>query len=319
MLKQGSKGAEVERLQLYLDYIFFKKKIDLQVLQDGDFGKRTHYAVRKYQKLSNLKADGIVGRNTRKAIRRDLKRYGTKILVLDAGHGAINPKTGKYTTAQWGGGKLYKHPGTKLHFGKDTFYEGEENREICERIYKRLRACGIYVYKLYHPYKDSKNELFYRAIKLDKLQEWGFYGLMVSIHSNAVSSKYSKAKKDSINGYHCFSTKDGYTALSYLSDLAATIVQKEYDKDSHFKGWMRDKDNDGWDIHDHREANFYILRHAEKNGFVAYLEEAGFFTSEKDAKFLIQERTRIGRAKANQIAVRKILNIIPNRKASIKY
>lgn len=52
-IKQGSKGADVELLQKYLNLI-----------QDGVFGKLTHEAVIAFQKSKNIKADGIVGDKT---------------------------------------------------------------------------------------------------------------------------------------------------------------------------------------------------------------------------------------------------------------
>ena len=53
VLKLGSKGDEVEDLQLYL-----------KIKVDGDFGGKTEEAVKKFQKANNLKPDGIVGEKT---------------------------------------------------------------------------------------------------------------------------------------------------------------------------------------------------------------------------------------------------------------
>lgn len=53
VLKLGSKGEEVEDLQLYL-----------KIKVDGDFGPKTEEAVKKFQKANNLKPDGIVGEKT---------------------------------------------------------------------------------------------------------------------------------------------------------------------------------------------------------------------------------------------------------------
>jgi peptidoglycan LD-endopeptidase CwlK len=53
VLKKGSKGKEVERVQ---------RALGIKV--DGDFGPATENAVRAYQKRKGLSADGIVGPNT---------------------------------------------------------------------------------------------------------------------------------------------------------------------------------------------------------------------------------------------------------------
>lgn len=310
LIKKGAKGEKVESLQIRLDFLLFHYKLGNRINYfDGVFGNGTFRAVVAVQKALKLRQDGIVGRRTLEAMKKAIAGIGNKIVVLDAGHGGIHPYSGQYTTRIWGGGKYYEHRGLILH-KQGFFFEGEENRIIVARIKKKLEADGIYVFLLHHKYKDSKYELRRRAAWLRKLKRAGFTGVMESIHSNAVSSSYSQKQKDKINGYHVFTTRDGYTKLSEQSDKASVIVQLEYDKHEHFAGWMRDKDSDGWDIHDHREANFYILRHAELNGFIAYLEEAGFFTSAIDAQFLVQEITRELRALCNAQAAKKILKVL---------
>ncbi len=64
-LRKGSKGAAVTELQT----ILLKLGYDLGPCGiDGDFGKRTDAAVRKYQKDHGLAADGIVGKMTWKEL-----------------------------------------------------------------------------------------------------------------------------------------------------------------------------------------------------------------------------------------------------------
>ena len=55
-LKNGSKGAEVKKLQKFLNW-YGNYKLEV----DGDFGVLTEAAVRKYQKAEKLKVDGIFG------------------------------------------------------------------------------------------------------------------------------------------------------------------------------------------------------------------------------------------------------------------
>ena len=64
-LKKGSKGEEVKILQRALNT---KLKKELNVNVDGDFGNKTEMAVKEFQKLNGLVADGIVGNKTWEAL-----------------------------------------------------------------------------------------------------------------------------------------------------------------------------------------------------------------------------------------------------------
>lgn len=57
VLKKGSKGEWVERVQKAL-----------QIHVDGDFGPQTEAAVTAFQEANGLTRDGIVGRNTYRAL-----------------------------------------------------------------------------------------------------------------------------------------------------------------------------------------------------------------------------------------------------------
>ena len=63
ILKKGSKGPEVRKLQEALIKNGFKLKVD------GDFGSNTEDAVKKFQKKAKLKADGKVGPMTEAALK----------------------------------------------------------------------------------------------------------------------------------------------------------------------------------------------------------------------------------------------------------
>lgn len=75
-LKKGSNGIEVKELQKALNSYNLKKydkgKFSPLVV-DGDFGDGTYKAVMKFQKENKLKADGIVGSNTWKALKKLLE------------------------------------------------------------------------------------------------------------------------------------------------------------------------------------------------------------------------------------------------------
>lgn len=63
ILKKGSKGPDVSKLQEALNKNGAKLKVD------GDFGPNTEAAVKKFQKTAKLKADGKVGPLTEAALK----------------------------------------------------------------------------------------------------------------------------------------------------------------------------------------------------------------------------------------------------------
>ncbi|MEL6466678.1 MAG: peptidoglycan-binding domain-containing protein [Pseudomonadota bacterium] len=63
ILKKGSKGADVKKLQDALNKNGAKLKVD------GDFGKMTESAVKTFQKKAKLKVDGQVGPQTQAALK----------------------------------------------------------------------------------------------------------------------------------------------------------------------------------------------------------------------------------------------------------
>jgi len=67
ILRQGSTGEEVKRLQHLLNTIL-KPSPNLQLV--GKFGPKTDNAVRRFQKLSGLKVDGQVGPKTWTALQQ---------------------------------------------------------------------------------------------------------------------------------------------------------------------------------------------------------------------------------------------------------
>lgn len=67
-IRKGSYCAEVKTVQRLLNALGYKDEEKKTLSVDGDFGKRTDYAVRAFQKAEKLDADGIVGKNTWNAL-----------------------------------------------------------------------------------------------------------------------------------------------------------------------------------------------------------------------------------------------------------
>lgn len=68
-LKYGSKGTQVIDLQKLLIQQDLTGRNHKKLIADGDFGDNTEYAVIQFQRLKNLKDDGIAGTATFKALR----------------------------------------------------------------------------------------------------------------------------------------------------------------------------------------------------------------------------------------------------------
>ena len=68
MLKKGSRGTEVRKLQEQLNKLGYKAGA-----VDGIFGSRTESAVKAFQRANGLAVDGIVGPKTRKELNEKLK------------------------------------------------------------------------------------------------------------------------------------------------------------------------------------------------------------------------------------------------------
>jgi putative peptidoglycan binding protein len=64
ILKKGSKGSDVKKLQIQLNKLKAKPKL----AEDGIFGPKTLEAVKAFQKKAKLKPDGLVGDLTRAAL-----------------------------------------------------------------------------------------------------------------------------------------------------------------------------------------------------------------------------------------------------------
>ena len=68
MLRLGDDGSQVGTIQILLNAYGYRDE-DGDILDvDNDFGSRTDYAVRAFQRANGLQADGIVGFNTWSAL-----------------------------------------------------------------------------------------------------------------------------------------------------------------------------------------------------------------------------------------------------------
>ena len=68
MLRLGDNGSQVGTIQILLNGYGYRDEDGDIIDVDNDFGPRTDYAVKAFQRAKGLQADGIVGFNTWSAL-----------------------------------------------------------------------------------------------------------------------------------------------------------------------------------------------------------------------------------------------------------
>ena len=87
-VRKGSKGANVKRAQKFLNWCI---KAGLSV--DGECGKSTVRAIKKFQKQYNLKVDGVFGAACRRKAKKIVAKYAPKPIPTPAPTPIPNPIT----------------------------------------------------------------------------------------------------------------------------------------------------------------------------------------------------------------------------------
>lgn len=199
------------------------------------------------------------------------------VVFVDAGHGGIDPKMGKYTTS----GKRAYHAGLPMHDGKGNYYEGVENRIVADAVCAALAANGIQSVRVHHPFADSQDggsaELQRRAALVNDYLAAGYTGYLHSFHSNAIGG--DAAKMEQTQGF-CVFTTVGQTHSDKLAEKLWDYTKIAF-PEWNVRSQMSDGDRD-------HEENFYIIRSV---ACPAILEEFGFHTSRKDAEFIMANRS----------------------------
>ena len=257
ILKKGSKGSEVKKLQE-----------SLGITVDGVFGPATELAVMRYQAQHELKADGIVGPKTWGRINKPSQKFtsGSKyVWIFDNGHGGIID--GVYQTS---GKRSPEWPdGTQL-------FEGEFNRSIVKRLIELCKNNNIDCVNLVDTQKDLS--LRWRTDKANQIANEQFQidgkkCIYVSVHANGFS-------KESAHGWGVY-TSVGETKSDKIAQLLFDKAKIEF-PDHKMRKDTRDGDDD-------KEANFWVLR---KVVMPAILSENFFMTNYKESQLLLSEEGR---------------------------
>jgi N-acetylmuramoyl-L-alanine amidase len=184
----------------------------------------------------------------------------SKVIFLDAGHGAINPNTWQYTTP----GKRWQHKGMLLH-DKDWFYEGVFNRQVAALMQHKLVMAGVSVVPVFHPWRDTP--LGTRASIANTYHRSINEGIFCSIHGNAANT--------TARGFEVF-TSPGNTS----SDPIAEDIFKEVKTKLGHKLTMRPQSA----IKGGKEANFTVLTATQ---MPAVLVECAFFDNRQDVELMM--------------------------------
>ena len=194
---------------------------------------------------------------------------------ISAGHGAIDPNTGLYTT---GNAKRYTHDksiGRKLH-REYEFLEGVSNRIIAELVVKGLKHNGIIYKRAFHEYKDTPLSEKVKAINTAHYTEQK--AVAIDIHSNAA--------RGTARGVSIW-TSIGQTKSDLMASASWDIINRNINPyRSRGARMMRqtykDKDND-------YERNFTFVH---KTACEAVLYEFFFFDNPKDVLLLMDENVQ---------------------------
>lgn len=201
------------------------------------------------------------------------------IYILDAGHGGIDLKSGKYITA-----------GKRSPIWEDgtVYYEGVGNREIAQLVHDELNRLAIANAFTVNPSDSTDVSLGVRCkianqIHLNNKKR----GVLISIHSNAASI-------EAANGFEVY-TSPGQTTSDTYADIWYKEMSAEFPK---LKGRPDTRDGD-YD----KEASFQMLT---GTNCPAFLIETMFHTNKSECAILMSPE---GKRRIAKVIVRTIQKI----------
>lgn len=304
-MQKGSKGKEVEALQIMLNLVALPSN---PLIIDGDFGNATQMALGEWTKRVFGSTMFIANGEVLQTLEAHYNQCKKFFVVIDAGHGGLDPKTGLYTTPA-DNGKRYQHKGIELHTKDGWFFEGVENRIIAYEYQKQLLQRGVLAVMASHPFldwwgtKSNNEELNRRGNFGEKYLQHGFCGFFHSIHSNAAPEwikdkvtgqkirKRTQSELDEITGCEDYTTK-GETLGDKIAPIHIGLVAQRFGR-SVIRSF-KDK-----------EADFKVISEAEelatkyKGRYAGMLEETFVYTAKGDAQKLTNPHTRQMRVEIN--------------------
>lgn len=215
-----------------------------------------------------------------------------KTIYLNAGHGSINPSTGKYMTFPTHG-KFYEFVGKGY-----TAYEGQTNRLFASLFQKAMQATGIRVVMVHHAFLDRYNQERIAIANQDYYSTKPEKALWLSWHSNAYGMSAKGASQEP-RGYSIF-TADGESPADNCAKLIFDEVRKATEQKfkTSFRADYTDQNPD-FDI-DFEELYYTAMP--------AVLIENLFFTNYEDAMLLLNKEYQKAVIEATKKAVLQWFN-----------
>ncbi len=187
-----------------------------------------------------------------------------KLIILDPGHGGIDPKTGQYTTAP---NKMAWHENEAMHH-EGWFYEGAWNRFFALLLGEMLASRGLpFVYTI-------PAERWHEDVSLG--ERVAYVNAMSQVHDVLLISIHANAFNGSVRGWQVH-TSPGETASDYYAEALHRHVADEFGNMIVMRSDTSDGDMD-------YENNFQILTRTRPT---AILAENLFFDNVQDAKLLM--------------------------------
>lgn len=186
------------------------------------------------------------------------------IIILDPGHGGINPLTGKYVTP----GKASRH-----EVDGSFYYEGVGNRKFAKEWAKILRTHGYRVEFTVDPDNWKDVPLYKRTAKVNQMAAQHDV-ILFSIHSNGAASPHAR----------------GHEAFTFFGESEADKIAQIWLETFHarFPHVPLRKDMTDGDLD--KEANFAVVR---DTSCPAVLIELLFHTNDDDVRKLRDQNFQV--------------------------
>ncbi len=204
-----------------------------------------------------------------------------------------HPETGHKPRYLWcldgGHGKESRGKRSPVYNGNEQFFEYEFNRDIVERIMKRLDSLGVRYFDVVPDYESVGNILEERVNRANWKQS-SLPKIYLSIHSNAGPTRTPNDwVVDRVSGIETWFYHGSRSGRSLATVFQRRLIEATGWKNRHIKS--RDKNQ------------FYVLK---KTKMPAILTENGFYNNENQVKAMQQDSVRQMIAEAH---VRAILEV----------